>query len=104
MPFMRYENTLFRGGDLFQHLTKSKQFDEDRVRFYAAQIALAIDHLHSFGIIYRDLKPENILLDDEGYVKIVDFGMAKHLIEGEKTMSFCGTPEYLGNCKINLST
>ena len=77
-------------------MRKEKTFDEDRVRFYAAQIALALDHLHSFGIIYRDLKPENVLMDDEGYVKIADFGMAKHLKEGEKTMSFCGTPEYLG--------
>jgi serum/glucocorticoid-regulated kinase 2 len=88
MPFMR-------GGELFQHLKKKRCFDEETVRFYAAQIALALDHLHSFGIVYRDLKPENILMDDEGYLKIADFGMAKHLKEGEKTMSFCGTPEYL---------
>jgi serine/threonine protein kinase len=94
MPFLR-------GGELFQHLKKSRIFDEDRVRFYAAQIALAIDHLHSFGIIYRDLKPENILMDDEGYLKLADFGMAKHLKEGEKTMSFCGTPEYLGKTSLS---
>lgn len=93
MPFLR-------GGELFQHLKRERTFDEDRVRFYAAQIALALDHLHSFGIIYRDIKPENILMDDEGYLKIADFGMAKHLKEGEKTMSFCGTPEYL--CKKSL--
>lgn len=35
-------------------------------------------------------------MDDEGYLKLADFGMAKHLKAGEKTMSFCGTPEYLG--------
>ena len=87
---------IFRGGELFQHLKRSRVFDEDRVRFYASQIALGLDHLHSFGIVYRDLKPENILMDDEGYLKLADFGMAKHLKEGEKTLSFCGTPEYLG--------
>jgi len=42
------------------------------------------------------LKPENILMDDDGYLKLADFGMAKRLKENEKAMSFCGTPEYLG--------
>ena len=56
---------------------------------------MALDHLHRCGIIYRDLKPENILMDDEGYLKLADFGMAKILKENEKAMSFCGTPEYL---------
>jgi len=88
MPFMR-------GGELFQHLKKYRIFEEDKVRFFAAQIALALEHLHSFGIVYRDLKPENVLMDEDGYLKLADFGMAKHLKEGEKTMSFCGTPEYL---------
>jgi serine/threonine protein kinase len=56
---------------------------------------MALDHLHTYGIIYRDLKPENILMDDEGYLQLADFGMAKHLKGDEKAMSFCGTPEYL---------
>jgi len=88
MPFLR-------GGELFQHLRKFRIFDEDKVRFYAVQIALALDHLHSHKIIYRDLKPENILLDEQGYLKLADFGMAKRLNPDEKAMSFCGTPEYL---------
>jgi len=88
MPFLS-------GGELFQHLKKRRIFEEDKVRFYATQIALALEHLHSFGIVYRDLKPENIMMDEDGYLKLADFGMAKHLKEGEKTMSFCGTPEYL---------
>jgi serum/glucocorticoid-regulated kinase 2 len=88
MPFLK-------GGELFQHLRKFRIFDEEKVRFYAAQIGLALDHLHTYGIIYRDLKPENILMDEEGYLKLADFGMAKHLKGEEKAMSFCGTPEYL---------
>lgn len=89
MPFLR-------GGELFQHLRRFRIFDEEKVRFYASQIGLALDHLHNYGYIYRDLKPENILMDDEGYLKIADFGMAKQFKEkDEKAMSFCGTPEYL---------
>ena len=88
MPFLS-------GGELFQHLRKFRTFDEDKVRFYGAQIALALEYLHSKGIVYRDLKPENILMDDKGYLRLADFGMAKKLKDDEKAMSFCGTPEYL---------
>lgn len=90
-----------RGGELFQHLKKSKVFDEKRVRFYAAQIGLALEHLHSKGIIYRDLKPENILMDEEGYLQLADFGMAKTLKKNEKALSLCGTPEYIAPEIIN---
>ena len=83
------------GGELFQHLRKFRTFDEEKVRFYGAQIALGLEYLHSKGIVYRDLKPENILMDEEGYLKLADFGMAKKLKDDEKAMSFCGTPEYL---------
>ena len=83
------------GGELFQHLRKFRTFDEEKVRFYGAQIALGLEYLHSKGIVYRDLKPENILMDEDGYLKLADFGMAKKLKEDEKAMSFCGTPEYL---------
>ena len=88
MPFLS-------GGELSQHLRKVKTFDEDKVRFYGAQIALALDYLHTKGIVYRDLKPENILMDEKGYLRLADFGMAKKLKDDEKAMSFCGTPEYL---------
>lgn len=88
MPFIR-------GGELFQHLKNFRFFDEEKVRLYAAMIGLGLAHIHKHGIIYRDIKPENILMDEEGYLKIADFGMAKILIGNEKANSFCGTPEYL---------
>ena len=88
MPFLS-------GGELFQHLKKFKRFSEEMVRFYGAQIAIALQYLHDKKIIYRDLKPENILLDEKGYLCLVDFGMAKKLEYNKKALSFCGTPEYL---------
>ena len=51
------------------------------VKFYAAQIALAVGYLHSKGIMHRDLKLENILVDETGYLKIIDYGLAKTLSE-----------------------
>uniref|UniRef100_A0A8C9LE18 Protein kinase domain-containing protein n=1 Tax=Pavo cristatus TaxID=9049 RepID=A0A8C9LE18_PAVCR len=51
-----------RGGDLFTRLSKEVMFTEDDVKFYLAELALALDHLHSLGIIYRDLKPEKLLI------------------------------------------
>ena len=56
---------------------------------------MALDYLHTYGIIYRDLKPENILLDEDGYIQLVDFGMSKQLKGGERAATFCGTPEYI---------
>ena len=46
-------------------------------KFYASQVKTMFEYMHSKNIIYRDLKPENILIDDEGYLKLTDFGFAK---------------------------
>ena len=84
------------GGELFFHLQQARRFPEDRARFYAAEILLALEFLHSNDIMYRDLKPENILLDDQGHVMLTDFGLCKEGLGMEdRTMTFCGTPEYM---------
>ena len=72
-----------QGGELFQHLRKYKYFPEKNVQFYASIIGLSLEYLHKRGIVYRDIKPENILLEKDGYLKLIDFGMAKILKDDE---------------------
>uniref|UniRef100_A0A2K5U1F5 non-specific serine/threonine protein kinase n=1 Tax=Macaca fascicularis TaxID=9541 RepID=A0A2K5U1F5_MACFA len=85
-----------RGGDVFTRLSKEVLFTEEDVKFYLAELALALDHLHQLGIVYRDLKPENILLDEIGHIKLTDFGLSKESVDQEKkAYSFCGTVEYM---------
>jgi len=86
---------LMRGGELFQHLRKEKRFSESRTKFYGAVLALALGSLHSNHIIHRDLKPENILMDDDGYLALTDYGMAKILVDDALANSFCGSLEYM---------
>jgi len=81
------------GGELFTLLRREGRFANDVALFFATEIALAFEYLHSQDIAYRDLKPENLLIDKQGHVKITDFGFAK--VVPDKTLTLCGTPEYL---------
>jgi len=74
MPFIK-------GGELYKVFKQQKRLSEEVVKFFAAQIALAVGYLHSKGIMHRDLKLENILVDETGYLKIIDYGLAKTLSE-----------------------
>ena len=96
-----YLTPFIKGGDLYHKLKTDKFFKEDLVKFYAAQIAVALEYLHDLGIVYRDLKPENILLNDDGYIKLCDFGAAIKLHGVEKNYNFAGSPEYASPEMIN---
>lgn len=94
----------FNGGELFHYLSMGRFSEvlgilfferQNRAKFYAAEIALGLAHLHEHKIVYRDLKPENLLLDPEGHIRITDFGLSKKGVEGDTAQSLCGTPEYL---------
>eukprot|EP01001_Neometanema_parovale_P005781 NODE_2189_length_1488_cov_110.219780_g2081_i0.p1 GENE.NODE_2189_length_1488_cov_110.219780_g2081_i0~~NODE_2189_length_1488_cov_110.219780_g2081_i0.p1 ORF type:complete len:375 (+),score=96.55 NODE_2189_length_1488_cov_110.219780_g2081_i0:63-1127(+) len=88
------------GGDLGFHLKKAGQMPEASARFYIAQVAMAIDHLHRHKVVYRDLKPENILLGADGNAVLADFGFADQMPEGGSTQ-FCGSPDYVSPEMIN---
>uniref|UniRef100_A0A0A9X7D8 cAMP-dependent protein kinase catalytic subunit PRKX n=1 Tax=Lygus hesperus TaxID=30085 RepID=A0A0A9X7D8_LYGHE len=81
------------GGELFTQIRKTGHFNNKVTRFYATEILLALAYMHSKDIVYRDLKPENVLIDNEGHVKLTDFGFAKRIVG--RTWTLCGTPEYL---------
>jgi len=87
------------GGDLYFNLHPSRRYSNKNglAKFVISQILLALGHLHSHGIIYRDLKPENILFDEDGYVKLADFGLSKGGIFSATTgaTSICGSLHYL---------
>jgi len=86
------------GGQLYRLIGHNQRLPNNSARFYAAQVVMAMQYFHGEHIIYRDLNPENVLLDEQGYVKLVDFGFAKRINLDDisaKTWTLCGTPEYL---------
>jgi len=86
------------GGDLLTLLTRQENqtLDEDMLRFYGAEMVLAINSLHELGYVHRDIKPDNILLDRKGHVKLADFGSAAKLENGQVQAGMpVGTPDYI---------
>jgi serine/threonine protein kinase len=81
------------GGEVFSHLRTLGNFDVDTTRFYAVEVLLVFQALHTAKVVYRDLKPENLVFSAEGHIKFIDFGFAK--VIDDRTYTLCGTPEYL---------
>ena len=86
---------LIRGVSLRQFLTQ-QSFSLKRCLNIILQVAYALSHLHTHGVIHRDLKPENILIAEDGEVRVIDFGIAQlHEDELRATGKVMGTPSYM---------
>ena len=87
---------LVEGGELFDLLEEfDGSFDFDMSRFYLSNVLAAVSYMHRLHVAHRDIKMENLLVDSDGYLKLIDLGFAKHLGPSGRTISFCGTPQYM---------
>lgn len=87
---------LITGGELHAAIrTIPTVLTRDQAQFYVGALLLALESLYERNIVYRDLKPENVMLDSQGYLKLIDFGIAKKLEGGGRTFSMIGTPHYM---------
>jgi len=84
----------FSGGDFRFHLFKNKNFSEQQTKHFIACIILSLEYIHSRNIIHRDLKPENLVFDENGYLYLTDFGVAKYW-RSENSENTSGTPGYM---------
>jgi serine/threonine protein kinase len=85
---------LMPGGDLRFHIGRCKRFNEENTKFFVACIVAGLEYLHINRIIHRDIKPENLVLDERGYVRITDFGIAK-VCQKDNAQDTSGTPGYM---------
>ena len=85
---------MLSGGDLRYHCSRYRIFSEEQTRFFIACIIYSLEYIHSNNVIHRDIKPENLVLDEKGYVRITDFGIAKeNMLDNSSETS--GTPGYM---------
>ena len=90
--FLYYVMDFAEGGELFTLLKRKGKFSEKVVQQYAAEIVLALGHLHSNDILYSDLKLENLLIDSDGHILLTDFGLSQMNCPN---YSVVGTREYM---------
>lgn len=67
------------GGDLRSFLSESEKLTEDEGKFLIACIIKSLEYIHTHKIMHRDIKPENLVIDEKGYLRLTDFGIARSL-------------------------
>lgn len=85
---------ILNGGDLRYHISRYRKFSEEQTRFFISNIIYGLEYIHDNNVIHRDIKPENLVLDDKGYVRITDFGIAKENMP-DNSSETSGTPGYM---------
>ncbi|CAD8096742.1 unnamed protein product [Paramecium sonneborni] len=85
---------LLTGGDLRYHIGRLRRFKEHQTKFFVACVILALEYLHNSNVIHRDVKPENIVLDNNGYARLTDLGIAR-IWKSENSQDTSGTPGYM---------
>jgi len=88
---------LITGGELHNAIRQIPTvLSRAHAQFYTGSLVIILEELAEKNIVYRDLKPENVMLDQQGYLKLIDFGIAKKLPEGKnRTFTLIGTPHYM---------
>ena len=98
---------ILSGGNLRYHLSIKKHFNESQIKFLIGCIMIGLKYIHGKNILHRDIKPENLVFDQNGYLRITDFGIAKHYVINNKkdTSGTIGylAPEVLCNVNHNFS-
>ena len=97
--FQDYENLylvmdLLTGGDLRYHVCRIRKFTEEETKFFISCLLLGLEYIHNNNIIHRDIKPENLVCDENGYIRITDFGVAK-INKEDNSSETSGTPGYM---------
>ena len=82
-----------KGKELFDVIRDIGLLTKSQTQFYSASLMLAIDYLHERKFIFRDIKPENVIVIQNGYIKLIDFGTAKEIVD--RTNTIIGTPHYM---------
>lgn len=82
-----------KGCDLFEAIRTMPSVDQNASKFYISSCLIVLKYLHNKGIIHRDIKPENVMVDEDGYIKLIDFGTVKQI--KDRTLSIIGTPHYM---------
>ena len=85
---------MLSGGDLRYHISRHRKFSEEQTRFFIGGMIIALEYIHKNNVIHRDIKPENLVLDEKGYVRITDFGIAKENCP-DNSSETSGTPGYM---------
>lgn len=96
---------LMSGGDLRYHFGRNRKFSEQQTKFFIACIVLSLEFLHHNRVIHRDIKPENLVLDNRGYLRLTDFGIAR-TASNDNAHETSGTPGYMAPeviCRQNHS-